>query len=240
MPAFLLVLLLQIALVIHVIRTGRSQIWIYVIVFLPAVGCVAYALAELLPELWRSRTGRGLEAGARRMIDPGRALREAERALAVADTVDNRRHYAMALLERGRAQEALALMERCAVGIHADDEGLLVDLARAAVAAGDPARALAALDRTTVRSAEAALLRARVLEALGRDDDAAAVYRALLGTFPGEEARCRYALLLERRGDEAAARALFTEVVARQRHEPRYYRRRQQEWIDLARGRVGA
>lgn len=245
MPVFGLVLLVQIALVIHVIRTGRSMIWIYVIVFVPAVGCLAYAAVELLPMLWGSRTSRGLQSGARRLLDPGAELRQAARQLEVADTIDNRRRYALALLAQGNAPEAVALLERSVVGIHADDPGLLIDLAKATFAMGDAARTLDALERARaaspqLRSADAHLLYARALEALGRDDEAAAEYRALVDYFPGEEARCRYALLLERRGEAQAAQALFAEVVARQRHEPGYYRRQQRDWIALARGRAGS
>jgi hypothetical protein len=56
---------------------------------------------------------------------------------------------------------------------------------------------------------------------------------------PGEEVRCRYAMLLRRRGDMAGAKSLFDEIVTRSRRSPSHYRRREREWIDIAR-REGA
>lgn len=79
---------------------------------------------------------------------------------------------------------------------------------------------------------------ARALEALGRDGEAADEYRALVTHYPGEEARCRYALLLERGGNRCAAAALFAEILKRHRRAPRHYRQAQAEWVETARNRV--
>ena len=67
---------------------------------------------------------------------------------------------------------------------------------------------------------EGQLLNAMTLEALGRDVDAAREYAALVTHAPGEEVRCRYAMLLQRRGDRAQAKALFDEVLTRSRRAP--------------------
>ena len=45
------VLTFQIALVVHVLRTGRAIYWIYLIMFLPVIGSIAYFIVELLPDL---------------------------------------------------------------------------------------------------------------------------------------------------------------------------------------------
>ena len=242
MPLVGLSLLLQVICVVHVIRTGRGMIWIYVIVFLPGAGCLAYLVAELLPSLFRSRTAHDLGSGARRILDPGRDLREARDRLEMADTIDNRRNYALACLAHGQVDEAIAMLEKSLVGMHADDPGLLSALAEAHFRRGDAARALELLDRLGAAGSQAdaaELLRAQALEALGRDAEAAEQYRRLIERFPGEEVRWRYALLLERTGDAAGARALFTEIVDRQRRAPRYYRAEQREWVAAARAKLG-
>jgi len=38
--------LLQLLCIIHVVRTGREQFWIYIIIFVPIAGGVAYLLAD--------------------------------------------------------------------------------------------------------------------------------------------------------------------------------------------------
>ena len=45
---------LQIALAVHVARTGKPFIWIFVILLFPLLGSVVYILAVLVPELERT------------------------------------------------------------------------------------------------------------------------------------------------------------------------------------------
>src|ERR1700732_1236478 len=76
-PVSILLLLVQAACIVHVIKTGRNQLWIWAIFLLPGIGAVAYLAAEVLPELFGGRTARRATAGVRRMIDPNRDLRRA-------------------------------------------------------------------------------------------------------------------------------------------------------------------
>src|SRR5688572_1932097 len=47
---------LQLALIIHVYKTGRPFWWIYILFIAPAIGGIAYLLLELLPD-WRVNRG---------------------------------------------------------------------------------------------------------------------------------------------------------------------------------------
>ena len=73
-PASILLLLVQVACIVHVIKTGRNQLWILAMFLLPGISAVAYLVAEILPELFGGRTARRAKAGVRRMIDPNREL----------------------------------------------------------------------------------------------------------------------------------------------------------------------
>ncbi|HXO02609.1 MAG TPA: tetratricopeptide repeat protein [Stellaceae bacterium] len=237
---YLLIPLLQIICVVHVVRTGRSFLWIYVLLFLPGLGVAAYVIVEILPGLFGSRRARGLQSQAISHLDPGRELRHRRQALEEADTVDNRRLLAEALVAAGQHVEALELYRGILTGIHADDPGMLLGMARAAYGVKEydlALRTVLQLGETNPRyqPVEAQLLHAMALEALGRDDEAASDYAALVIHASGEEVRCRYALLLKRHGDRNAAKALFDEILTRSRRAPRHYRRQQQEWIDVAR-----
>jgi hypothetical protein len=240
---YLLIPLLQIICVVHAVRTGRNQMWIYILIFVPGLGVLAYAVVEILPGIFGSRTARGLQNQAITHLDPGRELRRRRAALEEADTVDNRRLLAEALLAAGEFAEALELYRGTVTGIHADDPGMLLGMARAAYGTGDYESALQTVRRLgetnpRFQPVEAQLLYAIVLEALGRDEAAAQEYAALVAHAPGEEARCRYAQLLQRQGKRDEAKALFDEILTRSRRSPGHYRRREREWIDIARREV--
>lgn len=46
---------IQIGFALHVIRSGRDRYWLYLMLFLPALGCAIYFFSEVLPELNGSR-----------------------------------------------------------------------------------------------------------------------------------------------------------------------------------------
>ena len=241
MPAIgVLLLLAQIACAVHVVRTGRNYMWIYLVVFVPLVGMAAYFLAEILPELMHSRGARQAASGMGRVIDPGRGLREATRRVQITPTTENKAALAEEYLFAGKPGDAAALYTEALTGVHATDPGLMLGLARARFAEGNAAEAQAILERLReanpeYHSPEGHLLYARSLEEQGMTEAALKEYAALVVYYPGQEARCRYALLLQRAGRADEARHIFEEVCQLIEYGPRHQRKAQRQWYDLAR-----
>ncbi len=157
----------------------------------------------------------------------------------IAPTVQNKMNLADEALRLGQAAEAVRLYEESAVGIHATEPGILLGLAKARFAAGDFAGTLAAID--TLREAnpehhkpDTDLLFARALDAVGRTAEAVALLAGLADSYPGEEARARYAELLARQGDMAASRAEYAEIVRRVDLQGPHYKKAQRPWYDAA------
>ena len=84
------------------------------------------------------------------------------------------------------------------------------------------------------RPSERDLLFARTLEQLGELDAALAEYETLARTYAGAEAKCRYGMLLQRSGQAEKAREVFRQIVVVARRSPKFYRRTQKPWIDIA------
>ncbi len=241
--ASILSLAIQVGLIVHVIRTGRSWLWVLAIGFLPLAGSIAYVLVELLPELVRGPVARRTRVGVGRLIDPDRDLRRAREEVAMSGNVDARLRLADALLARG---EFAAAAETCAAGLNGvflHDPALLERLARARFELGDLAAARRAFEdlrehNPGVTAPEARLLYARTLEGLGALDEAEREYAAAARDYPGAEARVRQALLLKRRGNLEAARQILTDVLDAARFGAAHHRRAQAEWLDLARREI--
>ncbi|HEY0107744.1 MAG TPA: tetratricopeptide repeat protein [Rhizomicrobium sp.] len=236
-------LALMIACVVHAIRNGNIFPWIYVIVFLPGIGSLIYLFMEILPQMARSRAAAKLGSDVRQMADPHRALREAHRAHELVGSVDSKRALAEQYIARGAYADAAQIYRDAAQGQFQDDPALLMGLARALFLSGDAAGAQASLDALQAAdpgfvSADAHLLYARALEAQGKTDDALAEYRKLVGYYPGEEARARFAMLLDKTGAKDAAREVYREILKLIDGAPSRYAKAQKEWGDIARRAV--
>ena len=107
---FLIVsIIIQAGLIVHVIKTGRNQLWIWVLILLPfGVGALAYLAVEILPQLLGSRTARRTARGLRRAMDPGADLRRYEDEARVTGNVASRQRYAEELTRHQRYDEAIA------------------------------------------------------------------------------------------------------------------------------------
>lgn len=228
MIIYLAILAVQVMLIIDVIRNGRNQTWIYVLMFLPGPGTVAYLLMEVYPRFYGNRHVRTVRAKAVHALNPEREVRAARDALDLADTAANRIRLANALTALGRHAEALPLL-REAVERGPLDMRTGEKLARAEYETGDAAGALATLDANPPPSAQSdrdrqLLLRAKILEALNRKEEALALYADLVTRLPGEEGRCRYAALLLDQGWDKKALAVLEEVESRMKRLDRQQR----------------
>ncbi|TRW17406.1 tetratricopeptide repeat protein [Glacieibacterium frigidum] len=230
--------LAQVLTVVHIIRTGRNQLWIMAAVFLSIPGCIAYFIVEVGPEIWGGRAAQGARTKAIKAIDPERELRAARDALDLTDTPATHRRVGDALCELGRPAEAVPHLEAALTGVQAGDPRTIYRLANALLAAGNAARALAAIEPLPVDGSSdgdrAGVLRARILEALGRAPEAMTLYADLVSRVPGEEVRCRYANLLIEAGRADEARVLLTEVAARARRLTRQQRAADKPMYDWA------
>jgi hypothetical protein len=237
--AAILTILIQVGFAVHVVRTGRNAMWLWIIIFVPLVGCLVYFIAELLPELSRSQTVARAKGHLINTVDPQRELRRRRELAEASGTVENRVALADECVEARMYDEAITLYRECLVGIHDTDPNIMERLARAQFESGAAAEARATLERliqenAEYKSTEGHLLYARTLEAMGATEAACKEYEILAESYPGEEARVRYALLLAKQGDKARAQALFQETLTRARRAPRYYRDKEREWIRMA------
>ena len=244
-PLLLISYAVQAGLVIHCFKTSRNSMWIWVLVFLPAVGALAYVVVEILPELFGSRGARRAARGVRRAIDPGQDLRRLEaEARRTGDVASNQR-YADELLRQGRSAEAQAIYRQALRGLYEHDPNLLLGLARAQYAGGDAGAARATLDtlraaNPAVKSPDGHLLYARALEGEGNHARALEEYRELSRYYAGAEAALRYAQLLARTGDKTTARTTLESLLEHARLAPRHYQRAQEQWLSSARRELAA
>ncbi len=242
------IFLINIALAVHVVRSGRSMLWFLALAAGSFMGLyvnfavwMAYLFVAVLPDLFGGAGMRNFTSGLAQAADPGRAYREKKRQVAMVGSAEAKRDLAEESLKRGMIAEAVELYESAMQGpIGQSDPSLIKGLARAKMLSGDGAGAenlfvrLKELDPAAF-DADAELDYARALEIQGKNDAAVAQYAQVVPRYPGEEARCRFGLLLEKLGQATQAQNQFREILESMRGAPGYYRRRQREWASIAR-----
>lgn len=225
--------LVQLALIIHVFKTGRPYFWFWILLAAPGIGGIAYLLIEIIPErqansggftLWKPRAWR---------------VRELRAELEESDTVKLRLRLAGELLAGGDATEACAVAEECLNGAFRDDPHTLARVARFRLEAGKFTEALVALDKVKVEADrmlgnEVAFLRGWALVQAGRHAEAQPILRPIESVLLGEQPRYFLALSLEQSGNRAEARAIWEDIRKRFRRAGRGWRRAEQRWFKLA------
>lgn len=239
-----LVWIIQLALIVHVFKTGRSRYWIIVLIFMPLIGGLAYFVIELLPELSGSITGQRAVRSVKQTLNPGADLRQHEAAWNQSPNVDNSRRYAEALMDAGKTAEAEEIINQALKGLFATEPTLLLLKARLQFEKERTVETIETLETLQehnpgFRSADGHLLYARALEKEGRADEAIKEYSAVSGYYPGVEARYRLAVCLESAGKSPAARAEFESILNDAKLAPPHFRKSQKTWLDAVRNEMG-
>ncbi|HET7086405.1 MAG TPA: tetratricopeptide repeat protein [Rhizomicrobium sp.] len=245
------ILLIDLALAWHVIRSGRTPLWIMgmgLASFINILALVALWLAYLamavVPDFFNSHGMRRFRGSVAQAADPGRGYREKKRQVELVGSVDAKRGLAEESVKRGFFAEAIELYESAMQGpLGANDPTLLKGLGRARMLSGQGAEAeslflkLKQVDPAAF-DADAELDYARALALQGKNDEAVAQFERVVSRYPGEEARARFGLLLESLGQTARAQALFAEILKSVKGAPGYYRSRQKEWVAIAKSHM--
>jgi hypothetical protein len=230
---------IQALLIVHCIKTGRNQIWIWVLAMLPFASIIAYVAAELVPSMLKSQTTQRTVKGMKKALDPEADLRRLEQQAQLSGGVDTRARFAEELLRLGKADDAAEQFRQCLSGLYEHDANLMLGLARAQFAASKPAEARATLDELIqrnpqFRSNDGHLLYARALAAEGQTQRALDEFKVLVGYYAGAEAAVRYAQLLRGQGHLDEARSVLKTLQEKSAVAPAHYRRTQEDWLKQA------
>ena len=220
--AGLVILLVQIGIAVHALRTGRPLWWLAVILFFPLLGALIYFLVEILPELRASRAIRGFGGDIVKSVVPNAELHRRAEELAVCGSVQNKLALALECASRGHFDEAIKLYESAREGPFAEAPDLLLGLARVRFHNGEPQAARLLLEQIAAAHPDyypqdVAILKARAADAAGDPETALRELAAMLDRSVGLEARFRYGEILARTGKTQQARSELKNVVTHAR-----------------------
>jgi hypothetical protein len=232
---YIITIILQAICVIHCVRKGTQQNWIWLIVFLPLIGCIVYFFSEILTH----RQMRSVSSGVGEIIRPSGSIKKLEANLRFSDTFNNRILLADAYLASGDTARAIDIYENSLTGAFAENEHginqLMIAYYKEKRYADVITMAKKIRNQPQFPRSKAHILYAMALSYTGNNDLAEKELLTMKGRFSNFEGRYYYSLFLQHnnRNDEARAilREMTDEIPQLSSVEKRYNR----EWIQLAR-----
>ena len=239
MPLAILLIIVQVVLVVHIIKTGRNTIWIWLVVLIPLVGSIAYIIVEILPAYLNSYKGQKAKRDLSKIFNPNKNFNDAVENYSVTDTVGNTEKLASECLSKGMYSEAKELYSKCLNGIHKYDSRMMLGLAKAEFGLKNFEEVTNILNAMMDQNpdhedSEAHLLYARAMEGLGEDQSAHEVYDALESYSKTPEVMFRHAILLRKIGDEKGAQEKLQQLLRIAKISGKHHRSLHKEWITMA------
>jgi hypothetical protein len=225
-------LLLQGLAIVHFIRRRPNMYWIYIILFLGAVGALIYLVVEALPDA-------GLVGQSFKVFPRRKRIGQLELAIRDNPSAGNWEELGNLYMDDGNLQLARTAFDR-AIAARADTLDTFYRRGICALQLGDSTAALPDLERVVLKDANydfhrAAGLLAHAYAQTGQEKKAEALFRQVTITSTLSETYLNFANLLARTGRNAEARQWAQKVLDKEPTMPGYLRRRERPSFRSAR-----
>jgi hypothetical protein len=231
---YFFILALQGFCVLHCVKRGRQSGWIWLIVFLPLIGCLIY----LYTEVFTRRGVQHVQSGVVNVLNPGNKIKKLETNLKFSDTFNNRVALADAYLASGQTLKATELYESSLTGNFVENEHVLSQLVIAyfQLKRYDEILPIAKKIQKLPQFARsrAHILYAMALEATGHPEQAETEFKSMKARFSNFEARYQYGCFLVRAGRKEEARQLLNEMTGEFTYLSAPEKRDNRQWFTLA------
>jgi len=227
-------IILQAICALHCIKRGQTQKWLWIIVFLPYIGCLIYFFSEILTGNEVQQVQRGLST----VVNPGGSIRKMEERLRFADTFQNKVLLADAYLDYGQTEKAIAIYEDCLQGVFAENEHVILALIMAYQKVGEweliPPLVAKVYQLPQFARSRQHIIYAQSLEIIGSPEKAEKEFNLMRARFSNFEARYQYGQFLLRQGRQAEAEKLLRDMLAEKSQLSRRERNFAAPWFNAA------
>lgn len=210
---YYLVLILQGICVFHSIRRGTQSKWIWMIVFLPFIGCLAYLFTEII----QKQHFNTVQSGMSTLVNPHGRIKELEDRFRFSATFANRTALADAYFAKGQYDRAIELYEPALTGIFDENEAVIKSLMQAyyKVERFEDIVRLAPKVSNSLDFAKnpANLCYALALEQVGEFESAEKEFKRMNLRFSNYDARCSYGAFLVRIGRSDDAFQVYQNII---------------------------
>jgi hypothetical protein len=228
---YYIVIGLQLICVIHCIRKGNQGYWIWLIVFLPVIGCIAYLFEEIITK----RGIKNVQSGIGNSLYPSGKIKKLEANLRFSDTFHNRVALADAYLYAGMHDKAIELYESSLTGNFTENDYVFSKLILAYFHKKDYEKVIPLGKKL---SGQPQFMRSRPhlfyalsLHYRGQHEAAETEYLKMRSKFANYEARYHYAKLLIHVNRHEEAHQILSDLLNEIPHLSYRERRENRQWF---------
>lgn len=120
-----LVVVIQVICIVHAYKKGLTN-WIYLLIFLPLVGCLVYFIVEIFPHISSGNFSFFTDS----LFNSKESIAELEKRLRISDTFVNRCALANGYASKNKYAKAIEVYENALTGVYQDDLEVLLQLGR--------------------------------------------------------------------------------------------------------------
>jgi len=190
--------------------------WIWVIIFLPIVGSIAYIFLEML----RGKNVSGIDLS--NIFQSKPSIKRLEENLRFSDTFNNRVMLADAYLESGMTERAIDLYESSLTGAFEENEYVHIQLVKAYYKTNQFDKVVCIAKKIsslpTFPRSRPHMLYAMALERVGQLEQAEKEFQKMQSRFSFYEPRYEYGLFLIRHNRRREAKDLYESMLAENNH----------------------
>lgn len=235
---YYIVIGLQAICAIHCLRRNNQNKWIWVIVFLPLVGCIAYIFTEMI----NRNDIQNVQSGVGTIFNPTGKIKRLEEQLRFADTFNNRISLADAYQQAGQTQKAIDLYESSLTGAFTENEHVLTQLIYCYYNLHQYEKVIPFAKKIygslKFNRSPAHVRYAISLDYAGNPAAAEKEFLSMKARYANFEARYQYGLFLLRENRKADAQQVFNDVLGEVPHLGARERRANANWFELIRGEL--
>lgn len=215
---YYLIIALQVYCVYHLIKNGGNYYWIFLIIFLPVVGCIVY----LLTQVYNKRDVDKIQEDITTIINPTKKIRDLEQVLEFSDTFQNRVNLADAYYENKDFTNAIKQYEKAMANGYEDDPYIHIQLVKSYYFVDDFQKVVTYGDRVKKRAefkgSKAEFFYGLALEKTGQTEAAEIHLKNIDQRYSNYEERLIYAQLLLNKNRKEEAMDLLNEIYTESQH----------------------
>lgn len=235
---YYLVILLQAICLIHAAVKNNLNPWLWVIIFLPAIGSLIYLFTQVI----RKSEVKAVQSEVVKMVTPGAQLKKLEKEYQFSNTFANRIALADAYLASGMTDKAIPLYEESLTGMFIENETVNNQLICAyydALRYDDIIRIAPRVESTVnFDKHRACFCYAIALEKTGNMHKAEIFFRKLDSRYANFEYRYYLGEFLIRQGKIPEAEIVFDEMIEESKRMSGREKRPHKIWIEKAQNRL--